>query len=92
MKNFVAPISSHMKTYTISQLARAFGLSRSTLLYYDRIGLLPPHCRTESGYRCYTENDYLNLERICSFRKAGLILKNIKDIIYADNKPQTQVF
>jgi DNA-binding transcriptional MerR regulator len=28
--------------YHITQLARQFGLSRSTLLYYDRIGLLSP--------------------------------------------------
>ena len=26
--------------YTIGKLAKAFGLSRSTLLYYDSIGLL----------------------------------------------------
>jgi DNA-binding transcriptional MerR regulator len=46
-----------MKTYSISKLARAFGLSRSTLLYYDRIGLLAASGRTGSGYRCYSEKD-----------------------------------
>src|SRR5262245_19662656 len=54
-----------MKTYSISRLARAFGLSRSTLLYYDRIGLLAPSGRTGSGYRSYSEKDYRQLERIC---------------------------
>ena len=44
-----------MKTYSISKLARACGLSRSTLLYYDRLGLLPPSGRTGSGYRCYSD-------------------------------------
>ena len=29
-----------MKSYSITALAREQGLSRSTLLYYDRIGLL----------------------------------------------------
>ncbi len=35
-----------MKTYSISQLAGAFGLSRNTLSYYDRIGLLRAPERT----------------------------------------------
>jgi len=44
-----------MKTYSISKLARACGRSRSTLLYYDRLGLLKPSGRTGSGYRYYTD-------------------------------------
>jgi len=63
-----------MKTCSISKLAQAFGLSRSTLLYYDRLGLLPPSGRTGSGYRCYSDKDHRRLERICHFRQAGLTL------------------
>ncbi len=44
-----------MNRYTISKIARACSLSRSTLLYYDRISLLRPSGRTASGYRYYTE-------------------------------------
>src|SRR6185369_4451961 len=46
-----------MKTYSISKLARTCDLSRSTLLYYDRLGLLKPSGRTASGYRYYTDAD-----------------------------------
>lgn len=81
-----------MNTYTISKIARSFNLSRSTLLYYDRIGLLKPHFRTESGYRCYNENDHMILEKICNFRDAGLTIKNIKEILFSDNQPQTNIF
>jgi hypothetical protein len=35
-----------MKTYSISKIARACGLSRSTLLYYDRLGLWVEMLRT----------------------------------------------
>ncbi len=70
-----------MKHYHISQLARIFGLSRSTLLYYDRIGLLPPSGRTDSGYRRYTEKDYDRLDRICRFRQAGLSLEDIRNLL-----------
>jgi DNA-binding transcriptional MerR regulator len=76
-----------MKTYSISRLARAFGLSRSTLLYYDRIELLTPSGRTGSGYRCYSEKDYRRLERICQFRDAGLTLKDIRGVLSSGGKP-----
>ena len=57
--------------YRISQLAEQFGLSRSTLLYYDRIGLLSPSARSEAGYRQYSAADRGRLESICSLRRAG---------------------
>lgn len=58
-------------------LARRVGLSRSTLLYYDRIGLLRPSRRTLSRYRQYSEKDVQRLEQICTLRKTGLRLKDI---------------
>jgi DNA-binding transcriptional MerR regulator len=76
-----------MKSYSISKLARAFGLSRSTLLYYDRIGLLKPSGRTGSGYRYYSDRDYRQLERICHFREAGLMLKEIRGFLSSGGKP-----
>lgn len=62
---------------TIGKLARKFDLSRSTLLYYDRIGLLKPSGRTPSNYRLYTQSDVRRLEKIRLFRQAGLDLKTI---------------
>ena len=62
---------------TIGKLARKFDLSRSTLLYYDRIGLLKPSGRTPANYRVYTPGDARRLEKICLFRRAGLDLKTI---------------
>ena len=81
----------NMKTYTISKLARAFGLSRSTLLYYDRIGLLPPSGRTPSGYRYYTDDDYNRLDRICNFRQAGLTLEDIRATFESDAEPSVKI-
>jgi DNA-binding transcriptional MerR regulator len=76
-----------MKTYSISKLGRPFGLSRSTLLYYDQIGLLKPSGRTGSGYRRYSERDLHRLERICYFREAGLTLKDIRNVLLSGGKP-----
>ena len=75
-----------MKTYRISQLAKRFGLSRSTLLYYDRLGLLRPSGRNQAEYRQYSESDLNRLERICFFRQAGLSLAEIARLLEnADN-------
>lgn len=66
---------------TISRAARRFGLSRSTLLYYDAIGLLKPSYRTSNGYRKYSTADIERLERICTYRKAGLTLDDIGRVL-----------
>jgi len=80
-----------MQTYAITELGRLFGLSRSTLLYYDRIGLLHASGRTHAGYRCYTEPDRARLERICLFRRAGLSLTDIREMLNADIEPSAEL-
>ena len=66
---------------TISLLARKHGLSRSTLLYYDRIGLLRPAGRIAGGYRRYTARDDERLRAICLYRRTGLPLTEIARIL-----------
>jgi len=70
-----------MKTRTISQMARAFGLSRSTLLYYDKIGLLSPSGRSLAGYRLYTDQNVSRMEEIARLRGAGVKLDQIRKIL-----------
>lgn len=65
----------------IGQLARAFGLSRDTLLHYDAIGLLTPSARSDSGYREYAEADVERLRRICTYRAAGVPLAEIRSVL-----------
>lgn len=67
--------------FRISELARQFGLSRSTLLYYDRIGLLQPTGRSGAGYRLYSKENSDRLSNICTFRKAGLSLEDVQRIL-----------
>lgn len=67
--------------YRISELAKIFGLSRSALLYYDKIGLLSPRERSCADYRIYTEKDRRMLEEISRLRDAGIALQAIKKLI-----------
>lgn len=66
---------------TISELGRKFGLSRSALIYYDKIGLLSPSGRTKANYRIYTEDDVERLERIFLYRRTGVELETIHKLL-----------
>lgn len=68
-------------SYTVSRLGRRFGLSRSTLLYYDRIGLLRPSGRSAANYRRYGRADAERLAQICAYRAAGVPLADIRRIL-----------
>lgn len=77
--------------FRISELARKYDLSRSTLLYYDKIGLLSPTGRSEAGYRLYSRTDEKRLETICAYRRAGLSLDDIKSILDSVDAPERDV-
>jgi len=66
-----------MQMFTIGQVAKRYALSRSTLIYYDNIGVLAPSGRSESNYRLYSESDLKKMDRIVLFRSAGLSLDSI---------------
>lgn len=66
---------------TIGRLAIKHRLSRSTLLYYDRIGLLVPQYREANGYRLYSRSDDEKLAKICLYRRIGISLEEIKGIL-----------
>jgi len=67
----------------VGRLAARFGLSRATLLYYGRIGLLKPTARSLSGYRLYDAASEHRLRKIVAFRAAGLTITAIKTLLAA---------
>jgi len=76
---------------TVSQLAKACGLSRTTLLYYESIGLLMPECRSGSNYRRYSAQQLERLRTICAYRDAGLRLSDIQQILDERSNEATEV-
>ncbi len=66
---------------TVSKLARQCGLSRSTVLYYESIGLLKPPARGSGNYRRYGDAEVARLRQICAFRSAGLRLADIRALL-----------
>ena len=66
---------------TVTGLARACGLSRTTVLYYESLDLLRPARRSAGNYRVYGERELERLRRICIYREAGLKLTDIRSVL-----------
>ena len=56
----------------IAEVSETYGLSVDTLRYYERVGLIPPVHRNESGIRDYDELDLRRVDFIKCMRGAGL--------------------
>lgn len=74
--------------YRISELAEKVGLSRSTLLYYEKQGLLHG-ARQTNGYRLYFDKNVQQLYLLQQLQAGGLTLKECKSFL--DSKVQRAV-
>jgi DNA-binding transcriptional MerR regulator len=63
----------------IAEVSKKFDISADTLRYYERIGLIPPVTRNESGIRDYGELDIRRVEFIKCMRNAGLPIEVLID-------------
>jgi MerR family copper efflux transcriptional regulator len=66
------------KIYMISDLASATGLSRHTLNFYLKLGLIKESGRTESNYRFFDQTVVDRLTCIIRLRQEGHPLTEIK--------------
>jgi DNA-binding transcriptional MerR regulator len=69
------------KIYMISDLASATGLSRHTLNFYLKLGLIKESGRTESNYRFFDQVVVDRLHDIIRLRQAGCPLKQIQALL-----------
>jgi DNA-binding transcriptional MerR regulator len=65
----------------ISEVSEHSGISSDTLRYYERIGLLPPVNRSESGIRDYSEDDLRRVEFVKCMRNAGLPIEVLLEYV-----------
>ncbi len=64
--------------YQTARFAQKASVSVRTLRYYDKVGLLSPSQYTEAGYRLYTNDDLLSLQKILALKFLGFSLDEIK--------------
>jgi DNA-binding transcriptional MerR regulator len=63
---------------TIEEAAERTGISRHTLRYYERIGLLAPVGRTASGHRRYTDDDLGGIIFLTLLRETGMPIEDMQ--------------
>lgn len=63
---------------TIAQVAERTGLTRHTLRYYERDGLMLSVGRTGSGHRRYSERDLGWIELITKLRATGMPIRDVR--------------
>lgn len=67
------------KLYTVSQVAKLYGISTHTLRHYDKTGILEPEVRDEdNGYRYYSFKQFGKLEIIIHLRSLNFSIEIIK--------------
>ncbi|CAM4201246.1 MerR family transcriptional regulator [Nocardia ninae] len=69
------------QVWKVGELATEIGLTVRTLHHYDRIGLVSPAGRTNTGHRLYTEADVERLYQVVALRQLGLGLDQIANVL-----------
>lgn len=65
----------------IGQVSTASGVSPRMIRHYERIGLMPPAARRDSGYRDYDQRDVHTLRFIGRARDAGFPIEEIRQLL-----------
>lgn len=73
-----APIEPNL---TIAEVAQRTGLTRDTLRWYEREGLIPAVDRSTSGYRTYDEATVRMIQLVVRLRRTGMPVRTMKDFV-----------
>ena len=71
---------------TIGKVAMAAEVSRDTLRYYEREGLLAPSAKTASGYRIYDNDALRRIRFIRQAQRCGFTLSDIRQMLTLKSK------
>ncbi|EAF1035286.1 MerR family transcriptional regulator [Listeria monocytogenes] len=74
----------------IKQAADMFGLTVDTLRNYERVGVIPPVHRNESGYRDYKTSDLNWVYLVKNLRNAGLSVESLIEFATLAQLRETQ--
>ncbi|MBC1611027.1 MerR family transcriptional regulator [Listeria welshimeri] len=74
----------------IKQAADMFDLTVDTLRYYERVGVIPPVHRNESGYRDYKTSDLNWVYLVKNLRNAGLSVESLIEFATLAQLRETQ--
>lgn len=78
------------KQLTAKQTADFFGISKDTLRFYEKQGIIPPVPRDENGYRVYGDYELNWIYLALNLKRAGLSLKSITEFAELFKHPTAQ--
>ena len=70
-----------MDGFTIDEAAQRMGMSKDTLRYYEKEGLLPPIAKGTNGHRRYTEDDLGWVKFLQLLRGTGMPIREMKSFV-----------
>lgn len=75
---------------TISEIAKKYDISSYTLRYYEKIGLIDPVMKDQSGHRQYSDKDDYRIAFLVTMRKAGMSIESLQEFVRLYNEgPET---
>ena len=81
------------KYYFSTDLIRMFSITRKTLFYYDKAGLLKPVDRIgQIRVKVYDEEGYNRMEKLMQYRDAGLKIEEIRLLLNEDRFNKAEIF
>lgn len=80
-----------MSLLKVGEVAKKTGLTVRALHYYDEIGLLTPTHRSDAGYRLYTADDLMQLQKIKSLQQLGFSLEDITSLMQSGIEPLSDI-
>lgn len=68
--------------FLIGEMSRLHNISKQTLIFYDKMGILKPNKIDEkNGYRYYTLEQFEELDTILTLKEIGMNLNDIKEYL-----------
>ncbi len=75
------------KLYTVKEVGERYGITRKTLFYYDKAGLVSPKSRLGIQlYKLYSKEELERLEKVIKYRSCGLTISEIKYLMNQEQK------
>ena len=85
-------MNKEKKYYTVKDLEQLEGVTRKTLFYYDKAGLLTPHIREGvQNRKLYGKKEYERLQLILKYRNAGLTIEEIQMLLEEGNHDKEKI-
>ncbi len=67
--------------YLVSEVAKFFEVSKDTIRYYDKVGIIKPDKNSETQYRYYSREDLISFSYVFLLKELGLSLKDIGTLL-----------